>query len=479
MRIKGLRSKNNRRIAGSALIDILFINLAILGGYLLYPWKDLSLTMVLIGPFWSFYRIFAPIITCVRLFFLFFFGFYEQKEPSAPAYESLEKVFKATTLSSIIIFTFVHILRSYHSVNINLSRYICFLEWGLNILFLLGWRFISFHLIPWLLRKKPVGENTLIIGESSKDGLHYLENLNKIPYQRWEIVGYLAATAKKSAASDDQNSSSLRYLDNISNFLEVVNRYEIKNVILVSHEFPSNLIDGLIEQCNALGIRFFILPGLYELFAGKVKLQPLGSVPLFELILEPINGFNRVAKRAFDIIFSLVAIIIFFPLMVIIALAVKLSSKGPIFFKQIRIGKDNRPFVIYKFRSMIDNAEECSGPIWAEENDPRITPVGRILRKTSLDELPQLFLVLWGKLSIVGPRPERPHFVNQYKEFQGLRLRIKPGLTGLAQINGRYEASLDDKLQHDIFYINNYSFYLDLVIIIKTIWAVITAQGAR
>ena len=134
--------------------------------------------------------------------------------------------------------------------------------------------------------------------------------------------------------------------------------------------------------------------------------------------------------------------------------------------------------MLYKFRSMVDNAEQVCGPVWAKDDDPRLTPLGGFLRKTSLDEIPQLFLVLWGKLSVVGPRPERPHFVNKYKDFQGLRLRIKPGLTGLAQVNGRYEATLTNKIYHDIFYINNYSFYLDMVIIIKTVWAVVTAQGA-
>ncbi|MEW6381817.1 MAG: sugar transferase [bacterium] len=469
--MKGLSPKNNQRKAVSVLVDILFINLAIIGGYLLYPGEEIYFH----GSLWIFYRTFALAATCIRLFFLFFFGAYDLNEES-PAYEIIEKVFKAATLSTIIIFASIHGLRSYYQVNVSLSRYICFFEWILNILFLFGWRFVYSCLEPKISRKIPAGKNTLILGEGV-EGAAQFEELKNIPYQHWNVVGYLTS-AGQSEVSTERNSS-LRCLDDISNFLEVVNQYEIKNVILAGNKFPPDLIDKLVGQCDALGIRFFVLPSQYGLFAGKVKLQSLESMPLYELILEPIDGFNRAAKRMFDILFSLAAIVFFFPIMVIVALAVKLSSKGPVFFKQIRIGKDNRPFVIYKFRSMVNNAEQLSGPIWAEDNDPRVTPVGRFLRKTSLDELPQLFLVLWGKLSIVGPRPERPHFVNQYEGFQGLRLCIKPGLTGLAQINGRYDADLNDKLQHDIFYIHNYSLYLDIVIVIKTIWAVITAQGAR
>ncbi|MEW5804889.1 MAG: sugar transferase [bacterium] len=466
--------KNNRRKILPVLVDILFINLALVGGYLIYAWEDSSV-LVLIGPLSSFYLTFAPITTVVRLFFLFFFGIYESRD-SIPAYEVIEKVFKATTLSTLIIFAFIHSLRSYYFVDIGLSRYICFLEWTLNILFLFGWRTLYFHLFTAILHQEREQHDTLVLGESA-EGLRSFEELEKIPYEHWNVVGYLTSKGKEDYSA--YHDSKVQYLDNISNFLEVVNKYRITNVILASNEFPSDQIDELVAHCDALGIRFFVLPGLYEMFARKVKLQPIGPMPVFELILEPIDGFHRALKRLFDILFSLGAIVFFTPVMITVALAVKLSSKGPVFFKQIRIGKDNRPFVIYKFRSMIDNAEQVSGPVWAEDNDPRITPLGRFLRKTSLDELPQLFLVLFGKLSVVGPRPERPHFVHKYKDFQGLRLRIKPGLTGLAQINGRYESTLNDKIYHDIFYINNYSFYLDMVIVIKTIWAVLTAQGAR
>jgi len=465
---------NKPKVIIFVLVDILFINAALALAYILHPYYPLA--VILRGPLWNYYRTFAPITVIIRLFFLFFFGIYELKKET-PTYKSIEKFFNATTLGTIIIFTIIHGLRNYYFVEIGLSRYICFIEWALNILFLLGWRIIYFHLIPKIAHKENQFINTAILGVS-EEGLHYFSELKKIPFQHWNVVGYLTLNKKQKKSSLYKNSS-IQYLDNSKNFLEVINQYQIKNVILVDNECSTEQMDELISQCNALGIRVFILPKLYEMFAEKMKLRSLKSMPIFEVIWEPISGFNQVLKRLFDIIFSFSAAVISLPIMIFIALLIKLTSKGPIFFKQIRIGKNNEPFVIYKFRSMIDKAEQISGPVWAEDDDARTTKIGKFLRKTSLDELPQLFLVFLGKLSIVGPRPERPHFVYKYKDFQGLRLRIKPGLTGLAQINGRYEANLSEKIYNDIYYINNYSFYLDMIIVGKTIFSVLTGKGAR
>jgi len=458
------------------LIDILFINVALVVAYILHPQLQSPLVVISKGALWDYYLTFAPITVVIRLLFLFSFGVYELKKET-PTYKSIEKIFNATTLGTIIIFTIIHILRNYYFFNIGLSRYICFIEWSLNIVFLFGWRIVYFQFIPKISRKKSQLKNAVILGVS-EEGLHYFSELKKIPFQHWNVIGYLTLN-KKQKKSTIYPNASIKYLDDSTNLLEVINRYQIEHVILADNECPPAHMDELIYQCYALGIRVFILPRLYERFAEKIKLQPLESVPIFEVIWDPISGFNQLLKRLFDILFSLSAIVLFAPIMILIAISIKLTSKGPIFFNQIRIGKDNKPFVIYKFRSMIDRAEQISGPVWAEDNDARITKIGKLLRKASMDELPQLFLVLLGKLSIVGPRPERPHFVYKYKDFQGLRLRIKPGLTGLAQINGRYEANLSKKIYNDIYYINNYSFYLDMIIVVKTVCSVATGKGAR
>ena len=160
----------------------------------------------------------------------------------------------------------------------------------------------------------------------------------------------------------------------------------------------------------------------------------------------------------------------------IIAIARKLDSKGPVFYKQERLGKDGTFFNIWKFRSMIQNAEKHTGPVWAQKNDPRVTKVGRFLRRTSLDEFPQLYCVLKGDMSLVGPRPERAHFVKQHKKLQDQRLSVQPGMSGLARINTRYDSSIEERTKYDLYYVRNYSLMLDLQIILRTFWVLFTQK---
>lgn len=186
-------------------------------------------------------------------------------------------------------------------------------------------------------------------------------------------------------------------------------------------------------------------------------------------------------KRIFDIFFSLILIIGTFPIIIIVVIAIKMESKGPAFYKQVRVGLMGRKITITKLRSMYTNAEK-NGAQWAQKNDPRITKVGRIIRKTRIDELPQLFNVLWGDLSLIGPRPERPQFTEEFShEYPGFeqRLRIKPGLSGYAQINGGYDINPGQKAKLDCYYINHVNFKMDAQIFISTIKIIFSGKGAR
>jgi exopolysaccharide biosynthesis polyprenyl glycosylphosphotransferase len=183
---------------------------------------------------------------------------------------------------------------------------------------------------------------------------------------------------------------------------------------------------------------------------------------------------NRTLKRSFDLLFSLCALLIISPLLILIAIGIKITSSGPVIFKQERVGLGRRKFMIYKFRTMKVLSDNSSNTEWTTENDPRRTRLGTFLRKTSLDELPQFFNVLFGHMSVVGPRPERPFFVEQFKEEipkYMVKHHIRPGITGWAQSNGlRGDTSIEDRIKHDIFYIENWSFLFDIKIIWKTIW---------
>jgi len=189
------------------------------------------------------------------------------------------------------------------------------------------------------------------------------------------------------------------------------------------------------------------------------------------------SDFDEFLMRMLDIVVSLVIFIVFWPVMLLVSLLVKVTSHGSVFYKQQRVGKDGKMFTLYKFRTMVEDAEKEIGPVWAKQNDPRITKVGRFLRRTRIDELPQLFNVLRGQMSFVGPRPERPHFVKLHKTLQGLRLAVKPGLTGLAQIRNIYDLHPKHKIKYDFLYIQKRSFWLNVYIILLTVPTVFSKKG--
>jgi lipopolysaccharide/colanic/teichoic acid biosynthesis glycosyltransferase len=203
-------------------------------------------------------------------------------------------------------------------------------------------------------------------------------------------------------------------------------------------------------------------------------LEPVGILPV-----SPISTsvFTEVFIRAFDIVGSVVMLLLAAPVMVFVALLIKLSSVGPILYKQRRVGERGRFFTLYKFRTMVNNAEKHTGPVWAAREDNRVTSVGKVLRRTRLDELPQLFNVLKGDMSLVGPRPERPYFVKQHKALQGIRLAVKPGITGLAQVRGCYDLKPEHKLKYDYLYIQKRSFLLNLYILLQTIPVIFLKRG--
>ena len=237
--------------------------------------------------------------------------------------------------------------------------------------------------------------------------------------------------------------------------------------------------------CKLRGVEIFDSPTFYENLTGKLLVEAIHPSWFIYSGGFRITPFSRAYKRALDIILSIVGIILVLPMLPIIALLIKMTSPGPVLFKQKRVGEGGVEFTLMKFRTMCDNAEEETGPVWAIENDPRTTGLGSWLRKTRIDEIPQMFNVLKGEMSFIGPRPERREFVEKLSEtipYYGKRHFVRPGITGWAQVKYRYGASEEDaleKLRYDLYYIKNYSITLDLIIVLETIKVVLFRRGGR
>jgi exopolysaccharide biosynthesis polyprenyl glycosylphosphotransferase len=272
-------------------------------------------------------------------------------------------------------------------------------------------------------------------------------------------------------------------LGNLENLAEIV-RKEKPDEVLITHATPHrrDLVE-IVNECINAGIRVKILPDLYDIFTGTVKTFPLYGIPLIEIHTQLMKPWEEVLKRIMDIVLSLIVLIVGLPVWLIIAVIVKLESKGPVFYKQLRVGKNGKNFVIYKFRTMVQDAEKKGG-IWTAVNDPRVTRFGRFLRKTHLDEVPQFLNVLKGEMSIVGPRPEQPAIVNKYVKlvpYYVRRLAIRPGITGWWQVKyAPHTESLEEienRLKDDFYYIENMSLKLDLEIMIRTVFMMLKGHG--
>lgn len=269
--------------------------------------------------------------------------------------------------------------------------------------------------------------------------------------------------------SDCENESWKDTVDNID-LVIICSDMSLKEKARIVHFFNSN------------GIQVLLIPDIYELFCSSVELDKIDDIPVFRPQQLKPTLEQRSLKRILDIVVSSAALVIVWPMMLLTALAIKLDSPGPILYSQVRIGRDEKEFKVYKFRSMRQDAERLSGPVLATENDPRITKLGNFMRATRIDELPQIINVLFGDMSIVGPRPERPFFVNQFKEEIPeylYRHNVKPGITGLAQVYGKYNTTPYNKLIYDLIYIQKCNVLTDLVIILQTVKVLVTKSSTE
>ncbi len=418
---------------GSILLDIVLVNLGVILAFLIryqgtFPARNFEA-----------YLIMAPYITIIWIGSFYFFGLYRYKR-DASGLDILSRTAQAATIAAIASVLATYLYRARAAA---FPSTIFLISWLVNILLLSGWRII------YQTTTRPKTKRALIVGRG-KEADSIQKILKKRPDLRYKIIDSVIGNPK--------------------NIAKEVRKKGIDEVIIALPSTEHKKILDIILKCQETKVDFKVKPDLYEILTGRPNIAQIEGLPLVDLLWEPISGWYGALKRAMDILVSTTMLLLLLPVILTIALAIKIGSKGPIFYKQERMGKNKKPFFLYKLRSMVRDAEKKSGPVLATWDDPRATRVGRMLRRIGADEIPQLWSVLIGRMSLVGPRPERKVFIDEYPQ---IRLSVKPGLTGLAQVNARFNLDRKEKIKYDLYYVQNPSLALDIKILLKTVFLIL------
>ncbi|RME13061.1 MAG: sugar transferase [Ardenticatenia bacterium] len=362
----------------------------------------------------------------------------------------------------------------------SLSRWLFGTFVVLVFVFLLAWR-VGMRVL-WRIRKLPPKERRVLIIGAGQMGRQVAQMIDKYAWTGLRFVGYLDDCVEKQQHVE---APILGALDDVA---RVVQKYDVEEVVITLPRRAYEKVEMLVVTLHELPVHTLIVPDYLSLALYRASVEEFAGIPMINVRAPALNEYQRMLKRIFDLSVGGLATLMALPVMGLIALAIKLDSPGPILFRQVRVGENGRLFTMYKFRTMVVGAEKMQALvnevtedgkiIHKKRDDPRVTRVGRFLRRTSLDELPQLFNVLKGEMSLVGPRPELPWLVEQYEPWQRKRFCVPQGITGWWQVNGRSDKPMHLHTEDDLFYVQNYSFWLDLKILWRTVWIVLFGKGA-
>lgn len=443
-----------------------------------YAWAVLRASMGFFSQsiFWGSFHISLFIFGFWFLLFVFF-GHYRTWFTRSRIDEFIA-VMKTVTIGVFLIFLVTFDLEKDVSRPLPLSRLMIISYWGLMVI-LVGSGRIMLRTVHRKLLEAGIGRRkTLIIGWGKK-AKDLFDRVTEAPALGYEIVGFV--THRDTPHKGNYKNIPLK--GSLANLNRLVRKEAIQEVLIALPRRSERHLEEVIRQCDGTPVGLKIVPDLYDVIIGQVRTNQIYGFPLIEILPQLMPPWEGVAKRIGDILFSLFILVGFFPIWLLVAIAIRIDSRGPIFYTQKRVGRDGKIYTMVKFRSMVLGAEKMTGPIWATYDDPRMTRLGKRLRRLRLDEIPQFINVLDGDMSLVGPRPERPYFVEKLKKAIPLyarRLRVRPGITGWAQVKGEYDQSLEhvrQKLEYDLFYLENMSLRMDLKIILNTLYVMIAGKG--
>jgi exopolysaccharide biosynthesis polyprenyl glycosylphosphotransferase len=424
---------------------------------------DFFMPMVLIFIYWA-------------LIFLFF-GLYRPWH-AASRTDEFTSLLKAISIGCLILF-FAIFVDDAGVVNAKISsRMLVLVYWGIMV-GTIGTGRVFYRTARRRLLTAGVGSrNALIVGWNDKaKNLYDLVLLH--PALGYRVIGFVKLDRRKS----DVEYKGSRLLGSVDDLSLLIDRHGVKDILIALESADHNKLLDVISHCNGHDVSMKILPDMYDIISGQARTNQIYGFPLIEIMPEIMQPWEQSMKRLTDIFASIFILFFSSPLWVLISIAIKMDTPGPVVYSQERVGKDGEIFKMHKFRSMRSDAEKESGPVWAPQNDNRVTKVGRFLRNARLDEIPQFINVLDGDMSLVGPRPERPFFVEKLSKQIPLyhrRLKVRPGITGWAQIKQGYDRTIEDvksKVRYDLFYIENMSFRMDIKIILYTFYVMLMGKG--
>ncbi len=408
------------------------------------------------------YLLFSTLMILISLFTLQTRGLYRSRRTQKLSWE-VTRIVQGITLAICIagIVTFFY-------RGISLSRGMIVYFWFITVLGLSSFR-IGVKLILRYLRAKGFNLRYILIVGASHSGLEFARNIEKHTHLGLILEGFV----DDGLVIGEEPLPGIPVLGKIEDLTSVLGERTIDQVFIALPRHADRDLEHILWLLSEQVVDIRIIPDFSQFVALNASAEEFEGMPIINLTERPLHGLRRVSKRAFDISLSLLGLLVLSPVLALIALLVKLTSPGPVFYIQERIGYDGRKFTMYKFRSMREDAERETGAVWARKNDPRRTTMGKFLRQFSLDELPQFWNVFKGDMSFVGPRPEREVFVDAFKKRiprYMMRHKIKSGITGWAQVNGlRGDSPIETRTQMDLFYIKNWSFWFDVKIILLTI----------
>jgi exopolysaccharide biosynthesis polyprenyl glycosylphosphotransferase len=416
------------------------------------------------------YLILAPVLTLLYIGGAWTYGLYDPERADtawAVARGAVAAVTVGTLLTAAIAF-----FGSTHTASF--ARSTILIAWAIDLVLLTGWRLVFLRLarVSW------PEQRVLIVGT----GPAAVELAHKVAQRDrwgWTVTGLIDASTDPSH-TPPVSAGGFPVLGGAHDVARIAGELRANRVIIVSPIALRELVESLVLADEA-NVRVDVVPELYEIFIGTVD-AIVGDVPLMEITRATVPRYYAAAKRMIDVLVAFIALVVTTPVLVAAAAAIAVREGFPVLFSQERVGRHMKPFHIHKLRTMVRDAEQACGPVLAEENDTRITGVGSFLRKFRIDEIPQLVNIIKGEMSFVGPRPERPYFVEQYvAETPGYRERfnVKPGVTGLAQVSGGYATTPERKLKYDLIYMYHQTLAMDAQIVAETLRVVLTGRGAR